>query len=154
MAENSENLVFTLHQTHDMLGRCEDRVFGEHGLTAEQYSVLTAIKYLDEPVKITDVAHRLTRSINSISMIVDRMVKAGLVERTRDEKDRRVVHLAITNAAEILFEPAALAGWKFIQEIMSPLSYEDKQVLTRLLGTLQHEASKCLDSHKPVDKGN
>jgi len=154
MTSNSENLVFTLHQTHDMLRRCEDRVFGEHGLTVEQYSVLSAIEYLNEPVKVTDVAHRLTRSINSISMIVDRMVKTGLLERVRDGKDRRVVHLAITDAAEILFKPAALAGQKFIQEVLSPLSYGDKQVLAGLLETLQHEASRHLDSHKPAGTSN
>lgn len=139
MTVNSENLVFMIHRTHDMLKSCEDKVFGEHGLTTEQYAVLTAIKYLSEPVGITDIAHRLTRSINSVSMIVDRMVKAGLLKRVRDEIDRRTVFVSITSKGETLLEPATLAGQEFIQKILSKVSDENKQILIRLLEMLQRE---------------
>jgi DNA-binding MarR family transcriptional regulator len=50
--------------------------------------VLVSISYLEQPVRITDIALWLERSANSISMIIDRMVKAGLVKRARDEVDR------------------------------------------------------------------
>lgn len=140
MTVNSENLVFVIHRTHDMLKSCEDKVFGEHGLTTEQYSVLTTIKFLDGPVRITDVARRLTRSTNSISMIVDRMVKAGLVKSTRDRKDdRRTVFVTVTSKAEALLKPANLAGQEFIQKIQSKVSHEDEQTLIRLFETLQNE---------------
>jgi len=145
MTVNSENLVFMIHRTHDMLKSCEDKVFGEQGLTTEQYAVLTAIKYLDGPVRITDVAHWLTRSTNSVSMIVDRMVKAGLLTRERDRKDRREVRLIITSKAETLLKPANLAGQEFIQKIQSQLSYEDRQALLGLLLTVQYEASEYLN---------
>lgn len=140
MTVNSENLVFVIHRTHDMLKSCEDKVFGEHGLTTEQYSVLTTIKFLDGPVRITDIARRLTRSTNSISTLVDRMVKAGLVKRTGDRKDdRRTVFVTVTRKAEALLKPANLAGQELIQKIQSKVSHEDEQTLIRLLETLQHE---------------
>ncbi len=142
MTVNSENLVFVIHRTHDMLKSCEDKVFGKQGLTTEQYAVLTTIKHLDEPVRITDVARWLTRSTNSISMIVDRMVKAGLLTRERDGDDRRTVRLVITSKAETLLKPATLAGQEFIQKILSNLSYEDRQALLGPLLTVQHEASR------------
>ena len=145
MTVNSENLVFMIHRTHDMLKSCEDEVFGEQGLTTERYAVLTTIKYLDEPVRITDVARWLTRSTNSISMIVDRMVKAGLLTRERDGDDRRTVRLVITSKAETLLKPATLAGQGFIQKILSQLSYEDRQALLGPLLTVQHEASEYLE---------
>lgn len=137
MTVNSENLVFVIHRTHDMLKSCEDKVFGEYGLTTEQYAVLTTIKFLDGPVRITDLARRLTRSPNSISMRVDRMVKAGLLIRERDGDDRREVHLAITSMAESLLKPATLAGQEFIQKTLSQVS--DEQALIRLLETVQRE---------------
>jgi len=149
MTINSENLVlrawFMMHRSHDILKRCEDKVFGEYNLTAEQYAMLTAIKYLNEPVRVTDIARRLTRSVNSISMLVDRMVKADLIRRVRDVKDRRTVHVSTTSKGETLLEPATLAGREFIQKTLSELSYEDKQTLVRLLETLEHEASEYLN---------
>jgi len=139
MAVNSENLVFIIHQTHAILKDHEDKIFGKHGLTTEQYSVLTAIKFFDGSVRITDIARRLTRSTNSISMLVDRMVKASLVKRTRDRKDRRTVFVTITSKGQGLLQPATFAGQEFIQKILSQVSYEDTQTLIKLFETLQYE---------------
>ena len=55
-----ENLLMRvwllLHQTYNMVVKCEDQVFGKHGLSTEQHAVLLAIKYIDDPVMPTDVA--------------------------------------------------------------------------------------------------
>lgn len=151
MKVNSKDLVFMIHRTDAMLRDCENKVFGEHGLTTEQYSVLTAIKYLDSPVRIVDVAHWLTRSTNSISMIADRMAKAGLLRRVRDRNDRRVVQLVVSSKAETLLKPATLAGQEFIQK-MSQLSYKDQQILLGLLLTVQGEASAYLNGRQHTGK--
>jgi DNA-binding MarR family transcriptional regulator len=137
--ENSGNLVFAIHRTHDMLRIREDKVFGEYGLTTEQYMVLAAIKHLDNPVRPTDIAHQLTRSVNSVSMIIDRMVKAGLVRRARDRKDRRTVFVTMTSKAETLFEVATPPYQEFVQRILSRVSLGDQQTLARLLEQLQGE---------------
>src|SRR4030065_2500791 len=92
-AELDLRLWRQLYQTYTLLKQCEDGIFEEHGLTTEQYAVLVSISYLGQPARITDIAHWLERSTNSISMIVDRMVKAGLVRRVRDKRARRVVYV-------------------------------------------------------------
>lgn len=141
-------LWFMTHHTHDMLKLCEDRVFSEYKITTEQYVVLVTIKYLEylnSRVRPTDAGRFLARSTNSISMIADRMVKAGLIRRVRDRKDRRVVWLVITNKGEEALKPATLGGLKFIQKILSSLSYEDKQTLLSLLLKVQYEAHKYLN---------
>ena len=152
----SGNLVlklwFIIHRTHEMLKMCEDRVFGEYKLTTEQYVVLVTIKYLGGPVRPTDIARWLGRSPNSISMIVDRMVKADLVKRVRDRRDRRVVNVSITNKAENALKPAILAGWEFIQKITSPLAYEDKHTFIKLHDTLRYELLKYLNPGTNVDE--
>jgi DNA-binding MarR family transcriptional regulator len=145
-------LWFMIHHTHDMLKTCEDQVFGEQGLTTEQYTVLVTIKYLDSNVRPTDVARWLGRSPNSVSMMVDRMVKAGLVRRVRDKSDRRVVWLFITSKGEQALQPATLVGLEFIQRILSPLSYEDRQTLLRLILTVQEEACKYLNPGEDVEE--
>jgi DNA-binding MarR family transcriptional regulator len=123
---------FVTHRTRDALNKCEDRVFAKYGLTSEQYSVLATMKSLEEPVRITDVARWLERSTNSVSMIIDRMVKAGLVKRIRDRNDRRAVRLVITAKSEAALKPATLAALEFIQEVTSPLSREDKRTFVDL----------------------
>jgi len=78
-------------------------------------------------------------------MLVDRMVKAGLVRRTRDKKDRRLVFVSLTSKGENALEPAARAGWELIHEILSPLSNEDRQSLVNKLEIVKSEAFRCLN---------
>jgi DNA-binding MarR family transcriptional regulator len=141
-----------LRQTYTLVLKCEDRVFGEHGLTTEQHAVLMAIKHINGPVRPTDVARWLDRSVNSVSMIIDRMVKAGLVRRVRDRKDRRTVFLTITSKAEKAYVMATVAGWGLIQEVLSPLSDEDKLTLIRLLETLRDKTYDYLGSGGVVEE--
>lgn len=152
----SEKLVLRLwymtHRTCDWLRRCEDQVFGEYKLTKEQYAVLSTIKYLDEPVRITDIARWLERSTNSVSMIVDRMVKVGLLRRERARGDRREVRVFITNKGETAFKPAILAGWEFIGKILSPLSYEDMHTLLSLLETVKYRAFEYLNPGVDIEE--
>jgi DNA-binding MarR family transcriptional regulator len=134
-----------LRQAHNLVLRCEDRVFSEYELTTEQHAVLMAIKHISGSVRITDIARWLDRSVNSVSMIIDRMVKAGLVRRTRDRKDRRTVFVTMTSKAEETYVPATAAGWELVQEMLSPLSVEDKRTLVRLLETLRDKTYDYLE---------
>jgi DNA-binding MarR family transcriptional regulator len=111
-----------------------------------------AIKNISGPVRITDIARWLDRSVNSVSMIIDRMVKAGLVRRTRDRKDRRTVFVTLTNKAEEAYFPATMAGWNLVQEILSPLSNEDKRTLIRLLETVRDKTYDYLEPGGSVEE--
>jgi len=151
MALNSESgnivlrLGILLYRVRDLLMACQEPIFGEYGITPEQYAVLASIKYLGGPVRISDLARGLERSPNSVSMIVDRMVKVGLVKRVRDRADRRVVYVTATSKGENAFKRATLPGVEFIREILSPLSYEDKRTLTRLLEVVKYKALEYLN---------
>lgn len=134
---------FLIHRTRDQLRICEDQIFSKYGLTTEQYAVLVTMKYLGNPTRPTDVARWLERSTNSMSIIIERMVKAGLIKRVRDRSDRRVVRLTITSEGENALKPATLAGLEFIQRVLSPLSREDRHTLVTLLETIKGEALKC-----------
>jgi DNA-binding MarR family transcriptional regulator len=134
-----------LYQTYTLLKLCEDKITEKYGLTTEQYSVLVSISYLGEPARVTDVAHWLERSTNSISMIVDRMVKAGLVKRARSRGDRRVVYIGFTSKGENALKPSNQALFETLRKHMSPLSPKDKNTLLSLLATLRYEILVCLN---------
>ena len=128
-----------LHRVRDILALCEDSIFAEYGITTEQFAVLAAVKSRGGSLRPTDLALILERSPNSISMLVDRMVKAGLVKRTRDRIDRRVIHVTLTSKGTNAIELAIPEGWDFIQKILSPLPYKDKHALAGMLETVKCE---------------
>lgn len=145
MAVNSESgntvlrVWLLLHRVRDVLALCEDSIFVEYGITTEQFAVLAAIKSRGGSLRPTDLASILERSVNSMSMLVDRMVKAGLVGRTRDKTDRRVVRVTLTSKGTNAIERAIPEGWDFIQKILSPMPYKDKRALADMLETVKCE---------------
>jgi DNA-binding MarR family transcriptional regulator len=141
-----------LRQTHNLVSRCEDQAFAEHGITTEQHSVLMVVKHIDGPVRPTDIARWLDRSVNSVSMLIDRMVKAGLVKRVRDKKDRRTIFVTMTDKAEKAYVLASVAGWELIQEILSPLADKDKHTLIKLLETLRDKTYDYLGSGEVAEE--
>jgi len=150
-----EDLVVTLwrmlSQAYTRFKNGMDQVLTEQGLTMEQYLVLVTIKYHDVPIRITDVARWLERSTNSITMIVDRMVKAGLLRRVRDRSDRRVVNVFLTSKAENALGPANPAAWEFMQQGMSPLSSDDKHAFASLLEMINHKLLEYFNPGADVD---
>jgi len=134
-----------VYQTYTLLKRSEDQIFGDYGLTTEQCAVLGAIDYFGGSMKITDIAKWLERSTNSISMLIDRMVKAGLVRRVRSKNDRREVRVTNTSKGQDALKPANLAGLEAIRKILSPLSYEDGLTLLSLLETIKYEMIEYLN---------
>ena len=145
-------LWYVSHRTRALLKMCEEQIYGEYNLTMEQYAVLAAIKYIGSTARPTDIARWLGRSTNAVSMIVDRMVKAGLLRRVRDRSDRRVVNVSITSKAENALKPATRASWEFIQKITSPLSNEDKHTFVRVHEALRYEILKYLNPGANVEE--
>jgi DNA-binding MarR family transcriptional regulator len=131
-----------IYETYNILKQSEDQMLREYGLTVEQLSVLSVVSYLKGSARIADIAEWLERSANSISMIVDRMVKAGLVRRARDRVDRRVVFVSATGKGEAAFRPAYPAMIEFDRKIFQRLSEAEMNTMAGLLGTVKYEVLK------------
>jgi DNA-binding MarR family transcriptional regulator len=141
-----------LHRVRDVLMRCEDERFGPYRITSEQYGVLVTLKYIGRSARPVEIARWLGRAPNSISMLIDRMVKAGLVRRTRDRKDRRAVNVTMTSKAENALGPATRDGLEFIQNVMSPLLDEELSTLVQLLEVVRHRAVQCMNQEVTIDE--
>lgn len=140
------------HQTYDSVFKCEEAVFAKEGLTTQQHAVLIAIKYIDDPVTVSEVAHWLDRNPNGISMLVDRMVRDGLVKRTRDLRDRRSVRLSMTNKGKGILEQATMSGWELVQEILSDLSDEDLRTFSSILERMRGKAFEYLNPGESLEE--
>lgn len=140
------------HQTYNLVLRCEDVVFAKVGLTTQQHAVLMAIRYIRNPVTPSDVAQWLDRNTNSISLIVDRMEKQGLVKRIRDLRDRRSLRLVMTRKGKEILDQATMIGWVLVQEILSGLTEEDLGTLSDLMERIRGKAFEHLNPGKAIEE--
>jgi len=158
MTANAEPLTPVLkssqqiYQTYNVLKRYKDQILKEYGLTLEQLSVLSVISYFGGTARITDIADWLERSANSVSMIVDRMVKAGLVSRKRDRVDRRVVYVSATSKGKAAFGPGYAAYIELVRRVFQPLSQADMNTLADLLRTVKCEVLKYSNPEVDIKK--
>ncbi|WP_165972097.1 MarR family winged helix-turn-helix transcriptional regulator [Paenibacillus piri] len=69
------------------------------------------------PIKVTHLAESLTLSLSAVTLLCDRLIHNGYVKRERDDEDRRVVHLRITDegrealAAVLAAEGEIICRW-------------------------------------------
>ena len=88
--------------------------------TFKQFQVLSAMEEMGETANATEMAKRLVTNANTISTILDRMERKGLVIKTRDTDDRRMVYLTFTNKGK-----KKLAEAKVItQKVMGIMTYD------------------------------
>jgi MarR family 2-MHQ and catechol resistance regulon transcriptional repressor len=147
------NLWIILDQTYVATSKCQEAAFAKAGLTLQQYRVLMVINFAQQPVTQTDMARHLDRNANSISLIIDRMEKSGLVKRVRDLKDRRALRLTMTAKGEELFKRATAYGLELEERMLSCYSEEETKLVTELLGKLRGRALAEL-APKEADRDN
>ena len=109
-----------LHQTYDSLIKCEENQLAKDcNLSLQQYLVLRVLTYAPAPVTSKVVSSWLDRNHNSISSIVSRMEKAGLLNKVKDSKDRRSVILIITPKGEEEYRKTRIPAEAFPREVLA-----------------------------------
>jgi DNA-binding MarR family transcriptional regulator len=80
------------------------------GLEPQQHQLLLTLRGFptDRPVTIGDLAEQLLLQHHSTVELVDRSARLGLVERQRDESDRRRVIIRLTDAGEAILRELSL----------------------------------------------
>ncbi len=133
-----------LLETHsELLGLLERELEEKRGLPLNQYEVLAHLEREDGGrMRMQDLARSLLLSKSGVTRLIDRMVYAGLVERTACETDRRVTYAQITRAGSRALRDAAPVHLRGIEEHFARhLSSAEANALTRSL-------SKVLEANR------
>jgi DNA-binding MarR family transcriptional regulator len=92
--------VLNILRTADALGRNEAEYLKSFELTSTQFNVLRILRGAsDEGLSCREISERMITFDPDVTRLLDRMEARGLVSRSRDAKDRRVITVRITTAA-------------------------------------------------------
>ena len=81
-------------------------------LTISQFGVLEALYHLG-PMQTGEVGEKILKSSGNMTLVIDNLVKRGLVRRQRREDDRRCINIHLTSEGEALLKqiwPKHLVG--------------------------------------------
>ena len=107
-----QEVYLGLWRTYDRLRALEDELFSGYELTAQQYNVLRLLRAArPDSVPTLTLADRLVSKAPDITRMIDRLEQRGFVTREKQEGDRRVVRVRITDA-----------GLKLVADLAGPLA--------------------------------
>jgi DNA-binding MarR family transcriptional regulator len=99
-------LCFALHAASRAMTQAYQPVLAPLGLTYPQYLVMLVL-WQDDGVAVKDLGARLHLDSGTLTPLLKRLATQGLVTRTRDVDDERVVRIALTAAGRGLRRRAA-----------------------------------------------
>jgi len=112
-----------------------EALFEDQELTFSQWTTLVALH--DGRISTAgDLAHNICHDAGSLTRLVDEMIKRGLVTRSRNESDRRVVTLALTARGCDLVEELAPRVMNFWNGLLAGFSHDEVDTLLNLLTRL------------------
>lgn len=110
-----------------LIARLDAELELEHGMSLSSYEVLLHLH--DAPdcaLRMGQLAERLFLSRSGLTRLIDRLVKAGLVERAECESDRRGSYARLTAEGRARFEAARPTHLRGVREhFLSKLSGAD-----------------------------
>jgi MarR family transcriptional regulator, organic hydroperoxide resistance regulator len=117
-----QEALLNVLRTADTLMQGIAAVLRPFKLSHSQYNVLRILRGAGaEGLACREIAARMITRDPDITRLLDRLERRGLVARTRDEKDRRVVMVRITPA-----------GLRILMQLDEPIEEVDRRLLEHL----------------------
>ncbi|MDR8013549.1 MarR family winged helix-turn-helix transcriptional regulator [Ectopseudomonas guguanensis] len=119
--------------------------FAAHGLQAGEFDLLATLRRAGEPYALMPTALYESAMISSGGMTsrIDRLEKAGLIERRKHPSDRRGVLVALTPAGFELIDGMLAAHVANLQRVLSGLTVDEQRALHELTGKLLAGLAEC-----------
>src|ERR1017187_10582158 len=133
--ESLEAEVFlNLVRTTDALARGGEEILKLVGLSPNQYNVLRILRGAGEQgLCCREVAERMVTRDPDITRLVDRLERRGLLTRSRDSKDRRIITVRISAAGRRILKDLDTPVAKHHRKQLSHMGQGDLRRLAELL---------------------
>jgi len=107
-------------------------------MTSFSFLQFLALKYMSEagPVRMKDIASFLSITPASATSLVDGLAKAGLLARTADRNDRRIVRLRVTATGRKRLDATDTQAKRELKRVFQKLDDTDRASLCDVLEKL------------------
>lgn len=144
----NEKAWIRLFATANVVERARELELARVGVTVIQAGVLYMLKSTTQTVTPTQLARTLYREPHSMSALLKRMEKQGLVKRTKDLQQKNLVRISLTKKGEETFTRQWDA--KVTTNITSCLSEEEIDTLETCLRKIRVRAVEIVRQMQPT----
>ncbi len=124
-----------LSQTRNALLKARDKELRQYGITAVQAAVLCWIQAIGNSATPAEISRCMLREPHTISRLVDRMVRKGLLSKTKDLERRNLVRVSLTEKGRQAYYHSTKV--KSVHKVVSCLSEEEREQMNLCLKKLR-----------------
>ena len=138
-------MVEARHLFTDIADRMQARSVGILGfpVTRSQLKAMTALAE-DSLISMSSLCGMAKVKMPSLTEVVDRFEKQGILTRVRDEGDRRVVRVRFTEKGKKMHRAMLKRREEELQGIFGPLNKKERAALVKALATVTTLLNKIL----------
>jgi DNA-binding MarR family transcriptional regulator len=153
----AEDAVRELIRTLGLLERVMQPYFARYGISGSQWGVLRALQRAEgeglHGLRQTDLSERLLIRPPSVTGALDRLERAGLVERGGSATDMRAKQVTLSPKGRQLVERVLTGHQAQIEAVMGGLKKNEQADLHRLLSQLRKHLEQFLARGLTADAG-
>jgi len=136
-----------LDSTRETISKAIDLELAQYQMSAPQVKIMHLLAQSDNGITLDSLAYTTVRELNSISTLVSRMQKKGLVEKDRTPEDQKI-YVKLTDKGKDIYNNTVTE--QSIYLIFDALSVEEKKEFGALLTKLLSKARNLLGlDYKP-----
>lgn len=132
MTDIELKLLIGLHRVCNEIDRRSSRLFAQYDLSLGQFAVLEAL-YHKGDLSVGEVQKKILSTSGTITVIINNLVKRGLLERLTDIHDKRKRVLHITEEGKELIKEVFPENRTVIIDSMAHWSEEEKEQMLKIL---------------------
>ncbi len=127
-----------LAQAQEAMYKARQHELRRYNLTPRQSAVLFIIRAIGDKVTPAEISRWLLRESHSVSEIISRMEKQGLLKKVRDLDRKNLVRIELTEKGSEAYNQAIKMG--SIHTIVSALSDEERRQFSSTLKMIRDRA--------------
>lgn len=128
-----ESFAYDVVETARQIRRAFNRRALSLGTTREQWRVLARLSHTGDGVRQVELAEGLDVEPITLCRMIDRLEEAGLVERRKDEEDRRAWRIHLTPKSRPIIDELHRLAELFHGDILAGIPHTERD---RALGVL------------------
>ncbi len=134
------NLWVLMRQTRDGMMKAREKELGKYGISSIQAALLFTIQAIGDDATPAEISRRLVREPHSVSGLLSRMEKQGLVRRVKDLPKRNMVRVVMTDKGKKTYEQSTKRT--MMHEVFANLTEREKKDLWDILEKLRSRSLK------------
>jgi MarR family transcriptional regulator, organic hydroperoxide resistance regulator len=109
---------------------------------------LTVVKMLEQigDLSLSELSERIRAQNSTVTGIIDRMEREGLVMRERSREDRRVVFIRLTTKGRKLAEDVPVEPWEIFRSALESLTASETRDLVKILGKVARRVRENVEA--------